>query len=139
MDMNMTAEMMKSMSGEMGGMPALDMALMQECIEACSACEQACTMCADAGMADGMVRCMSMCTNCADVCNTTMRMMMRPTGFDMAVTMAMLKACATMCMACADECNDHAAMSETCRMCAQACMACAEACNAMMAGMDATA
>jgi len=132
MDANMTAEMMQTMSMDTFGMPAMDMMTMQQCIEACSACEQACTMCADNAMADGMIKCASMCMDCADVCNTMMRMMMRPSGFDMPSMRAMLQACMTMCSACADECGNHAEMSETCRMCQMACEACVAACRAMM-------
>jgi hypothetical protein len=132
MDTNMTAEMMQNMSMDAIGMPAMDSKRMQDCIEACSACEQACTMCADNAMADGMIKCVSMCMDCADVCNTMMRMMMRPSGFDMAAMKAMLTACIAMCSACADECGNHAEMSETCRMCAMACDACMKACEAML-------
>jgi hypothetical protein len=138
MSMNMTAEMMDSMAGEMAGSPLLDMMTVQQCIEACSACEQACVICSDAGMADGMVRCMSMCASCADLCNTTMRMLMRQTGFDAMSMMSTLEACMTMCSACADECRNHARMSETCRMCAQACQQCADACKAMLGVLNAS-
>ena len=134
----MTAEMMQNMSMDAIGMPAMDTMTMQECIEACSACQQACTMCADNSMADGMMKCASMCTDCADVCNTMMRMMMRPTGFDMASMQAMLQACMTMCAACSDECGNHSEMSETCRMCAMACDACRAACEAMLTMMRET-
>ncbi|MCU1424531.1 MAG: hypothetical protein JWM51_822, partial [Microbacteriaceae bacterium] len=44
--MSMTTQMMNMMSTDMSG---TDMKLMQECLEACSAAEQAATMCADAG------------------------------------------------------------------------------------------
>jgi hypothetical protein len=132
MEMNMTAEMMQNMSMDAIGMPAMDPMTMQECIEACSACEQACTMCADNAMADGMIKCASMCMDCADVCNTMMRMMMRPSGFDMAAMKAMLTACIAMCSACSDECGNHAEMSETCRMCAMACDPCMKSCQAML-------
>ncbi|MCU1576253.1 MAG: hypothetical protein QOD05_1746 [Microbacteriaceae bacterium] len=137
--MNMTAEMMKSMSMELAGvegMPAsMDMMAMQDCIEACAAAEQACTICADSSMGEGMAKCASMCMNGADMNNTTMRMMMRPMGVDMKSMTAVLEACAAMSMACADECMKHAGTSETCRMCAQACRAAAEACESMMMAM----
>jgi hypothetical protein len=128
----MTAEMMGTMSMNMQGM---DMKMMQDCIEACSAAEQACVMCADADASENMGRCASMCTMTADVTNTMMRMMMRPMGMDMKSMMAMLEACMTMCRACAEECITHAEMSEHCKMCAQVCMNCADACEAMMGSM----
>ena len=54
--MNMT-DMMKSMPMDDTAMASMDMAVMQECMEACNACMQACTMCSGtmAGM-DGMER-----------------------------------------------------------------------------------
>ena len=76
-----TADMMKSMSMPTG----MDMSAMQDCIEhQCSMCMQACMMCADqmAGMAD-IGRCAAMSAMCADVCDTMMRMMLRPMGMDM--------------------------------------------------------
>ncbi|UUT36042.1 hypothetical protein [Microbacterium elymi] len=51
----MDAMMMGAMSKDMmsmPGMPAMDMAMMQECMDACSACEQACTVCSM--QADGL-------------------------------------------------------------------------------------
>jgi hypothetical protein len=79
-----------------------------------------------------------MCASCADLCNTTMRMLMRQTGFDAMSMMSTLEACMTMCSACADECRNHARMSETCRMCAQACQQCADACKAMLGVLNAS-
>ena len=100
--MTMTADMMKAMS-----MPAgMDMSAMQDCMDQCSMCMQACTMCADqmAGM-EGMGRCASMSMTCADVCDTTMRMMMRPMGMDMGALESMLRACMAMCEATMAECR----------------------------------
>ncbi|MET0716039.1 MAG: four-helix bundle copper-binding protein, partial [Mycetocola sp.] len=42
--MNMAMQMMESHQKDMP-VQGMDMTMMQECIEACSACEQACTMC----------------------------------------------------------------------------------------------
>ncbi|WP_241975484.1 MULTISPECIES: hypothetical protein [unclassified Cryobacterium] len=135
--MSMTAQMMDS-SMAMKSMSGLDMAAMQDMIECCSACEQACTVCADDMMAMGMTgmsKCMSMCLDCADMTHTMMRMMLRPSGYDMQVMMAQMDACMKMCMACAAECMMHAEMSEECKMCAEACRQCAAACERMMSAM----
>jgi Domain of Unknown Function (DUF326) len=130
--MNMTSKMMDSMMT----MPGMDMMAMNELVEACAACEQACTLCADNSMTSGgMAKCAAMCMDCADMCNTMMRAMMRPAGYDMTAMMAMLQACMTMCTACADECKMHADMSDQCAMCAEACMQCAMACQKMMDSM----
>lgn len=130
--MNMTSKMMDTMMT----MPGMDMMAMNEMIEACAACEQACTMCADgAMMSSDMGKCVSMCMNCADMCNTMMRAMLRPAGYDMTAMMAMMQACVAMCTACADECKMHAGMGEQYDMCAEACMQCAMACQKMMDSM----
>jgi hypothetical protein len=134
--MNTTDQMMSMMSADTMGM-SMDMKLMQDCMEACAAAEQAATMCADAGSGDNMGKMMSMCATTADMANTMMRMMMRPMGFDAGSMMAMLEATMTMCRACADECMMHADMSDHCRMCAEVCMNCAMACEALMGSMKA--
>jgi hypothetical protein len=132
MDMSMMTMMDTSM------MKGMDMAAMQNLMEASSACEQACTMCAGSmmGMA-GMEKCSAMCMNCADMSNTMMRMMMRPAAMDMDSMMAMMQACMVMASACAAECTTHMDMNEQCRMCAKACQEMAAACEAMMASMKA--
>ncbi len=135
--MQMMTDMMKTMP--MTGM-AMDMDMMQKCIEACSAASMAATMCADADMGDAastdsMARCASMCMNMADVATTMMRMMMRTNGHDMAVMMPMMEACMAMGTACAAECRMHADMHDHCRICAMACDAMVEACSSMMATM----
>ena len=119
-------------------MEGMDMMAMQNLVEACAACEQACTMCANSslGMTD-MAKCAAMCMNCADMSNTMMRIMMRPAAMDMASMMAMMEACKTMAMACAAECMMHADMSQQCAMCATACQEMAAACDAMMTSMKA--
>lgn len=127
-------DMRMMMAGSMA--QTMDMAAMQNLMEAASACEQACTMCSNSMMEmDGMARCAAMCSNCADMSNTMMRMMMRPAGMDAAVMMAALEACRTMAQACMEECSSHADMSDTCRMCAMACSELVDACDAMMASM----
>jgi len=113
--MNMTMQMMEMHMKDMP-MQGMDMMLMQECIEACSACEQASTMCADSMMGDGMAMARSMCANMADMAGTMMRAMLRPNGMHM-------------------ECMKHAGMSEDARMCAEACRQCAMCCQKMMDAM----
>jgi hypothetical protein len=116
-------------------MPGMDMKMMQDCMEACSAAEQASTMCADAASGDQMGKMGSMCASTADLCNSMMRMMMRPMGFDMGAMKAMLDATATMCRACAEQCMTHADMSDDAKMCAQVCQNCASACEALAGSM----
>jgi hypothetical protein len=133
--MNMAMQMMKSHQKDMP-VQGMDMAMMQDCIEACSACEQACTMCSSTMTGEDMSMCMNMCMNTADICGTMMRMMMRPAGMHRESMMAMLQATTTMCMACADECMNHKDMHADCAMCAEACRQCAMACQKMMDAMN---
>jgi hypothetical protein len=134
--MNTTMDMMKdAMSMDQSPMKGMDMAMLQECIEALSACEQACVMCADADAGEGMARCAGMCANCADLCGTMMRMMLRPNGWDMAVMMSAMETTMAMCRACSAECMMHAEMSEHCRMCAMACDQAAMALEKMLGSM----
>lgn len=136
--MSMTMDMMKAMPQGSGAMQSMDPMAMQECLDALSACVQACTISADSMAAsdmEGSAKCSSTCANCADVCDAMMRMMLRPSGMDMTVMMAMMQACVAMCRACMEECMAHAEMSETCRLCAQACERCMKACEAMMVSM----
>ncbi len=109
------------------------------CIEACVECAQACTACADACLSEDNVAELSKCirTNldCADICETTGRVLSRHTGYDANITRALLQACMTVCRSCADECGRHADAHEHCRICAEACRRCAEACDALMGGL----
>lgn len=132
--MSMMADMMKSMpKSEMTGM---DMTMMQRCVEACSAASMAATMCADADAGEGMGRCAALCMSTADVATATMRMMMRPAGYDMSVMGSMMSTCMAMGEACAAECAKHADMSEHCRICASACRAMVDACSSVMSSLQ---
>lgn len=134
--MGMMMDMMTMRLQDTMSMTGTDLSLVEACIEACSACEQACVMCADADAeGDGMGRCAAMNSNCANMCNTMMRMLLRPSGLHKPSLMAMLEAMAMMARACADECSTHAADHEHHRMCAQACMDCMNACEALIGSM----
>ena len=138
--MNTAMQMMEMHSKEMP-MPGMTMALMQDCIEACSACEQACTMCAGSmgtggSMGTDMAKCAAMCMDAADMANTMMRVMMRPNGMHMESMLAMLQAMVVMSTACAEECMNHAEMSDDCKMCAEVCRQCAIACETIMDSME---
>lgn len=115
-------------------MADIDAKLLQDGIEACSATEQACTMCADAssgsGMDNEMARMTGLCLSTADMANTMMRMMLRPNSTDLASTMAMLEAMMMTARACADECSGMD--NDYCRMCAKVCLNCVDACSALM-------
>jgi hypothetical protein len=137
--MNMTMDMMKgAMSSSEMPMKGMDPAMMQECMEALSACMQACIMCADADAGEGMnmAKCASLNASCADMCDTMMRMMLRMNGWDMQVMTSMMQTTVMMMRACSAECMMHADTSEHCRMCAMACDQAVMAMEKMMGSMS---
>lgn len=103
------------------------------CIEECYGCSQTCAVCADACVAEDMVRdlrqCIRLNLDCADICAATGSMASRRTGSNIEVLRAAIQACATACRACAEECRRHAEMHEHCRICAEACQRCENACQ----------
>ena len=114
----------------------VDRETLAECIDACFECAQTCTACADACLSEDMVADLAKCIrtdlDCADICATTGNVLSRHTGYDVALTRAVLQACATACRSCGDECVRHADMHAHCRICAEACRRCEQACDALL-------
>lgn len=129
--MTVTAEMIRTYPADLG---RVDREALVRCIDECIACAQACTACADACMSEpdselpSLRKCMRSNEDCADMCDTTARVLSRHTGYDANITRAVLQACATVCHACGDECARHASVHEHCRLCAEACRNCEHAC-----------
>ena len=121
---------------ELGG---VDRDTLRACIEACYECAQACTACGDACLGEEMVaqlvRCIRLNLDCADVCDTTGRVLSRQTGYDANLAKAVLEACAVSCKTCGDECERHAGMHEHCRVCADACRRCESACRDLISSL----
>lgn len=117
--------------------PAIDLALIQDCVQACFECAQACTVCADACIAeaarDTLLGCIRINQDCADICDTTGRIIARLSETDWTLVRAQLQACVLACRQCGDECRKHAPHHEHCRACAEACSACETACSAVLA------
>jgi hypothetical protein len=115
----------------------LDRSKLAMAIDSLITCGQACTACADACLSEEDVAMLTKCIrtdlDCADICQTTARVLSRHTGYDANITRTLLDACATACRSCADECDQHAAMHEHCRICAEACRACEQACRSLLA------
>ncbi|WP_432482749.1 four-helix bundle copper-binding protein [Kineococcus esterisolvens] len=132
--MSTVSDMVSTYPKDLGG---VDRDKLIACIEACFRCAQACTACADACLSEDSVaeltKCIRTNADCADVCDTTGRVLSRHTGYDANVTRAVLQACAAACKACGDECGQHADMHEHCRVCAEACRACESACEELLA------
>ncbi|MDP9406485.1 MAG: four-helix bundle copper-binding protein [Actinomycetota bacterium] len=118
----------------------LDRQLLARVIDEAVACGQTCTACADACLSEDMVADLTKCIrtdlDCADICQTTARVLSRHTGYDANLTRALLQACVQACKSCGDECEQHAEMHEHCRICAEACRRCEQACSELLAAID---
>lgn len=130
-----TAEMISSSPAQTG----VDPELLARTIDALVACAQACTACADACLSEDSVAELRACIrsdlDCADVCETTARVLSRQTAYDADVTRAVLEACIQMCRTCGNECASHAEHHEHCRICADACRECEQACSQLLAAI----
>ena len=117
---------------------AVDKDQLATAIDALTACSQACTACADACLSESgeamphLARCIRDDLDCADVCDTTARVLSRHTGYDAALTRAQVQAALQAAKSCADSCGEHAEMHEHCRICAQACTEVVEALTALL-------
>lgn len=134
--MSQTTAMLDAYPADLG---QIDKNALAACIDACFSCAQTCTACADACLSEEMVADLAKCIrsdlDCADICETTGRVLSRHTGYDANLTRAVLEACATACKACGDECERHAEMHAHCRVCAEACRRCERACRDLLAGL----
>jgi hypothetical protein len=121
------------------GAAVLDKQLLTRCIETCLECGQASTACADADLGEQMVadlvRCTRLNLDCADMCQTTARVLTRQTGYDRDLTRAVVQACVQACEVSGDECDRHAQMHEHCRVCAEVCHRCQRVCEEMLAAI----
>lgn len=132
-----TQQMLQTHPSPMG----LDAATLTEFINSALECAQTCTACADACLAEDMVAELRYCirTNldCADICDTTARMVSRQTQPNMELLRTQVQACALACKTCGDECERHASMHEHCRVCAESCRRCEQACNQLLSAISA--
>jgi hypothetical protein len=81
-----------------------------------------------------LVRCIRLNLHCADLCDTTGRLISRQESPELA--RAILQACVLACRLCAEECGRHADM-EHCRVCAEACLECQQACERVLRALPA--
>jgi hypothetical protein len=120
--------------------PGVDVALLADAALAAFDCAQTCTACANACLGEpqvqDLVRCIRLNLHCADVCDTTGRLISRQENPELA--RAILQACTLACRLCGDECERHAAMGmEHCRVCAEACRHCQELCQRLQSALPA--
>ncbi len=80
-------------------------------------------------------KCVRTNQDCADICETTARVLSRHTGYDANITRSVVQACMAACRSCADECDRHASEHEHCRVCADACRRCEQACGELLSGL----
>ena len=117
----------------------VDRETLARCVEECFGCAASCTSCADACLSEDMVaelrKCIRLNLDCADICETTGRVLTRQTEYDAPTTRAQLESCREVCRTCAEECERHAEMHEHCRVCAEACRSCEQACEALLLAM----
>lgn len=136
--MTAVADMIRTYPADLGG---VDRDTLRRCIEECLTCMQACTACADACLSESdnelpiLRKCIRSNGDCADMCDTTARILSRHTGYDANITRAVLQTCAIVCKSCGDECAHHAARHEHCRVCAEACRRCEQACRDLLGAL----
>jgi hypothetical protein len=80
-------------------------------------------------------QCIRFNLDCADLCDTTGRVLSRQTGNNVETTRALLGACRTACRTCGEECASHADMHGHCKVCAEACQRCKQACAELLAAL----
>jgi hypothetical protein len=106
-------------------------ARMQECIDRCQSCEQACLKtinhCLQLGGKHAAADHIRLVMACAEICDTSARFMSLGSRHHARVC----DVCAEICEACAEDCErfDDEAMKQ----CADACRRCAESCRQMAA------
>lgn len=107
-------------------------------IDACLACVQACTACADSDLIEKDIAALRTCVAlnliCADICDATARVLSAPGQWHHATVHDLLVACVSSCGACAEECMRHAAHHRHCAICAEVCRTCGQACTALLDG-----
>lgn len=120
----------------------LDRKQLAEAIEVVTECAQTCTACADACLSEQDVahttRCIRDDLDCADICETTSRVLSRHTGYDANLTLATVRACIEACRTCAASCEEHAGHMEHCRICMETCQRCERTCRELVDAIEST-
>jgi hypothetical protein len=108
-------------------------------IDALSDCAQACAADVAADLSEpnvaGMITCIRLCLDCADICTGTAGVISRQADGGAGVAGPLLEACVAICQSCGDECERHAPMHEHCRICGEACRRCEQACRELLVVM----
>jgi hypothetical protein len=107
----------------------------QYCMDCVNMCEQTLTHCLTMGGKHASAAHMSTMMDCAEVCGTTAKLMLRSSQFHQR----MCEICAEICDACARDCERLADGDETMLECADVCRTCAESCRQMASERSRTA
>jgi hypothetical protein len=128
-------EAQQALSASPASLP-FELGAMAAAIDACFDCVQSCTTCADSDLIEEDVRdmraCIALCLTCADICDTTARVLSRPGQADPILLRPLLEACIRACTSCAEECDRHAEHHRHCAICAETCRTCVQACTALI-------
>ena len=123
--------------------PSMELNELAACITACIECANSCTSCADACLGEEKVqmltRCIRLNLDCADICETTARILSRQTEASPQLMRIQVEACATACRLCAEECEKHADMHQHCKICALSCRSCEQMCRQFLSTLPAGA
>lgn len=134
--MTSAAAMLDAYPGDLGVMSGVERRALVRCIDTLYECTQACTACADACLAEDdlhdLLKCVRLNLDCADICETTGRVLSRQTGHDVNLIREILEACAQACRSCGDECARHERTHDQCRICAEVCRRCERECQDML-------
>ena len=118
--------------------PIIEIEALVSGIKTINGCAKICTICTDACVGEKdetLTRCIRLNQDCADICETTGRLLSRQTETDVNILRSQLQACVVACRDCGEECKKHAEKYEHCRICADICFQCEEVCNSLLAAL----
>lgn len=117
----------------------VDREALAACIEECFECAKICASCSDACLSeqsvDNLRKCIRLNLDCADICETTGRVLARQTEYDANLTKPQLSACREAARICGEECSEHAEKHAHCQACAESCRRCVDSCDRLLAAM----
>jgi hypothetical protein len=109
---------------------------LQQCMQDCFMCADYCIVCADAclheEMVSGLVNCIKLNQDCADICEATGKLLLRASSKNINLIKKQLEACKLACMICAEECASHSSRHKHCKLCSDMCMQCVSSCQELL-------
>lgn len=121
---------------------AFDKARIAEVVDSILDCAMVCVSCADACLSEEKVshlrRCIRLNQDCADICFTAGKVLLRQSEGDRNLVRAQLELCRLVCRICELECEKHAALHDHCRVCADTCATCEKVCEQTLVNFPTT-